>query len=56
MRVSIHANGSEIPIISKGDENNYIALIESSRNKNPNFKEVEFDSFKDVAGITTCVL
>ena len=56
MRASIHTNGTEIPVISKGGGNDYIALIESIRNYSPDLLGVEFDSFKHVAGLTTCVL
>ena len=56
MRTSIHANYTQITIILKGDENEYIALIESFRNNNPDLIGVELDSFNHVAGLTTCVL
>ena len=75
MRASINANGTEIAVISKGDDNDYISLTDIARYKNsdepkdvvknwmrnrstieflglweqlnnPDFKGVEFDSFK----------
>lgn len=79
MKATINANGTEIAVISKGDENDYISLTDIARYKNPDepkdvvknwmrnrstieflglweqlnnpdFKGVEFDSFKHEAG------
>ena len=79
MKAKINAKGTEITIISKGDENDYISLTDIARYKNPDepkdvvknwmrlrstiefvglweqinnpdFKGVEFDSFKSEAG------
>jgi hypothetical protein len=79
MKATINANGTEITVLSKGDENDYISLTDIARYKNPaepkdvvknwmrnrstieflglweqlnnpNFKGVEFDSFKYEAG------
>ncbi len=80
MRASINANGTEITVISKGDENDYISLTDIARYKNPDepkdvvknwmrnrstieflglweqlnnpdFKRVDFDSFKHEADL-----
>ncbi|MGB4407738.1 MAG: KilA-N domain-containing protein [Sphaerochaeta sp.] len=85
MRASIHANGTEITVISKGDENDYLSLTDIARYKNPDepkdvvknwmrnrstieflglweqlnnpdFKGVEFDSFKHEAGTNAFTL
>jgi len=79
LRASINANGTEITVLSKGDDNDYISLTDIARYKNPDepkdvvknwmrnrstieflglweqlnnpdFKGVEFDSFKYEAG------
>lgn len=79
MKATINANGTEITVLSKGDENDYISITDIARYKNPDepkdviknwmrsrstieflglweelnnpdFKGVEFDSFKHEAG------
>ena len=36
MKATINANGTEITVLSKGDENDYISLTDIARYKNPN--------------------
>ena len=78
MKATINANGTEITIISQGNQDDYISLTDIARYKsdepkdviknwmrskstieflglweqlnNPNFKGVEFDSFRTQAG------
>lgn len=79
MKATIHANGTEITVLSQGDDNDYLSLTDIARYKNPDepkdvvknwlrnrstiefhglweqlnnpdFKGVEFDSFKRDAG------
>ncbi|WP_218961349.1 KilA-N domain-containing protein [Desulfobotulus mexicanus] len=35
MKATINANGTEITVLSKGDENDYISLTDIARYKNP---------------------
>lgn len=79
MKATINANGTEIAVLSKGNDNDFISITDIARYKNPdepkdvvknwmrsrstieflglweqlnnpNFKGVEFDSFKNEAG------
>lgn len=84
MKATINAKGTEITVISKGDENDYISLTDIARYKsdepkdviknwmrskstieflglweqlnNPDFKGVEFDSFRNEAGANAFTL
>ncbi len=85
MKATINANGREITVLSKGDENDFISLTDIARYKNPDepkdvvknwmrnrntiefiglweelnnpdFKGVEFDSFRSEAGGNAFVL
>ncbi len=37
MKATLNANGTEITVISKGDENDFISLTDIARFKNPEF-------------------
>ncbi len=58
MRASVNVNGTDITVISKGDDNDCISFTDIARYKNPvweqlnnpDFKGIEFDSFKHEAG------